>query len=395
MPQRNDSLSRREFVKTSAVTTAGLSIMSAKTALGSSANSTMAIGIIGCGGRGNHDGGNFRQNTNSRIAALADPFQDRLDATKNRFSDDSPRTFEGLDAYEKLLATDVDAVIITSPPYFHPDHFEAAIEAKKHVYLEKPVAVDPHGAQRVEKAGRKAGKTLTAMVGFQTRFSQEMREAVKRIHDGAIGRIVCGNANYHSGTLGPHDRPGMSKQEVRLRNWLFDIVLSGDILVEQNIHVLDVCNWIMGAHPVKAFGTGGQTIRTAWGDTWDHYALTYWYPNNVELVFSSTQYLDQGWGDSGERFNGSEGVFTSIEGPPRIRGKQKWSAEGESADAEELKVKAFYESVASKKYVNEVAQGVQSTLTSILGRTAAYRKKEVTWKEMLEENERFEAKIEL
>ena len=395
MAQEKDSLSRRDFVKASAVSAAGLTVVSAKTAFGAEANSALTVGIIGCGGRGNHDGGNFKKHANARITALADPFQDRLDATKNKFSEDSPKTFKGLDSYKELLATDVDAVIITSPPYFHPEHFEAAIDAGKHVYLEKPVATDTFGAGRVQTAGRKAGGSLTAMVGFQTRFNPAMQEAVKRVHGGAIGKIVCGNANYHSGGLGPQSKPGMSEREARLRDWLFDIKLSGDILVEQNIHVLDACNWIVQSHPERAYGTGGQTIRTQWGDTWDHYAVTFWYPGGVELVFSSTQYLDLGWGDAGERFNGEKGVFSSIEGPPRIRGEQAWKAEGESGDAEALKVKAFYESVASKQYVNEVEQGVQSTLTSILGRTAAYRKKVVSWQEMLAENERFEVDVSL
>lgn len=393
MPGKNHSLSRRDFVKASVISTAGFAVMSTENALGTKANSAMTVGLIGCGGRGNHDAMNLRRHTNARITALADPYQDRLDGTKRRFQADDPKTFQGFDAYEKLLATDVDTVIITSPPYFHPEHFEAAVEAKKHVYIEKPVAVDTVGAKRVLEAGKKADGTLTAMVGFQTRFRPDMVEAVKRVQDGAIGTIVCGHAHYHSGWLSTKHKPGMSEQEKRVRNWVFDIVLSGDILVEQNIHILDVCNWVMQTHPVKAYGTGGRRIRTAVGDTWDHYGVTLWYPDNVEVVFASTQFLDLGWGDAGERFNGSMGAFDALAGPAKIRGENEWSFKGDPGDAEELKVKAFYDSIAKNQYVSEIPQGVESTLTAIMGRTASYRKVEYTWDEMLKENEQFDAKL--
>lgn len=395
MPEENHSLSRRDFVRVSMFSTAGFTIMNTESALGTNANSAMAVGIIGCGGRGNHDATNFRRHTNSRITALADPYSDRLESTKQNFKSDDPKTFQGFDAYEKLLATDVDTVIMTSPPYFHPEHFEAAVEARKHVYLEKPIAVDTVGAKRVLKAGENADGTLSVMVGFQIRFSPDMVEAVKRVHEGAIGAIVCGQGHYHSGWLSPRHKPGMSEQEKRIRNWVFDIVLSGDILVEQNIHVLDVFNWIMGTHPVKAYGTGGRKIRTAVGDTWDHYGVTLWYPDNVEVVFASTQFLDLGWGDAGERFNGSKGAFDALVGPAKIRGENQWSFEGTPGDAEELKIKAFYDSVAAKKYVNEIPQGVEATLTAIMGRTASYRKVEYTWEDMLKENEQFDAKLNL
>ena len=385
-------LSRRSFLSsTAAVST--VAVMSTQTALGSEVNSAMAVGVIGCGGRGNHDAGNFRKATECRIAALADPFEDRLKSTQQNFKADKPKLYQGFGAYEKLLESNVDAVIITSPPYFHPLHFEAAVEANKHVYLEKPVAVDTAGAQRVLKAGQKASGKITAMVGFQTRFSPDMQEAVKRVHDGAIGEIVCGQAHYHSGWLSPRHKPEMSAEEKRLRNWVFDIVLSGDILVEQNIHVLDVCNWIMGTHPVKAYGTGGRKIRTAVGDTWDHYGVTLWYPGGQEVVFASTQFLDLGWGDAGERFNGSKGAFDALVGPAKIRGKNEWAYKGEEANSEIRKIEAFYESVKSKKYINEVAQGVESTLTAIMGRTAAYRGEEFTWDRMMADNEEWDAKM--
>ncbi len=387
-----NNVTRRKFIHTSAT---AFTVMTSQAALGSKANSAMSVGVIGCGGRGNHDADNFTKYGNSRITALADPYQDRLDSTKSRFPDSKPKTFQGFGAYEKLLSTDVDSVIITSPPYFHPQHFEAAMAAQKNVYLEKPVSIDAPGADRVLQAGKKANGKCTVMVGFQSRFRPDLQETVKRVHQGAIGEIACGQAHYHSGWLSPKHKPGMSEQEKRIRNWVFDIVLSGDILVEQNIHVIDVCNWVMDAHPVKAYGTGGRKIRTAVGDTWDHYGVTFWYPNGAEIVFASTQFLKLGWGDAGERFNGPKGALDSLSGPAKIRGENEWSYKGEEENPEALKVKAFYDSVVSKEYINESAQGVESTLTAIMGRNAAYQGKEYTWKEMLSDNEKLDAKLSL
>lgn len=392
MKEQRSSVNRRSFVKSTA---AGLAVMSAGSAFGASANSAMTIGLIGCGGRGNHDARNFVRHTNSRVIALADFYQDRLDETKSNFPDGKPKTFLGFQAYKDLLATNVDAVIITSPPYFHPDHFAAAMDAGKHVYLEKPVAIDTVGAHKVLEAGKKADSKRTVMVGFQTRYAPDMIEAVKRVHDGAIGGIVCGHGHYHSGWLSPRHKETESAQDQRIRNWVFDIVLSGDILVEQNIHILDVCNWIIGAHPEKAFGTGGRKVRTAVGDTWDHYGVTYWYPGGVELVFASTQFLNLGWGDAGERFNGSKGAFDALAGHAKIRGDNEWSYDGPEADNEALKIQAFHKSVMDGKYLDEIPQGVESTLTAIMGRTSAYRGKEYTWKEMIDENEHLDANLKL
>lgn len=394
---------RRQFLQTSAISS--FALMSAQTALTANANSKMEVGLIGCGGRGNNDARNFRKFTSSRIAALADPFEDRLESTRRAFQEDSPSVFQGMDAYQQLLSSEIDAVIITSPPYYHPEHFEAAVDAKKHVYLEKPVSVDTAGAQRVLKAGKIGDGSLTMMVGFQSRFHPHLHEAVQRVHEGAIGEIVCGDAFYHSGKLGMKSKPGMPAQEKRLRNWLFDQVLSGDILVEQNIHVIDVCNWLLQDHPIKATATGGRKVRTFTGDTWDHYEVIYEYPNERMIVFSSTQFLDLGWGDSGERINGSKGAFDGRSHPMEIRGENPWkpgesqnqdgAAFFQSSNAEANKVKTFYQSIETKQYINEIPSGVQSTLSSILGRTSAYRGKEVTWNEMIEDNERYEANLSL
>jgi predicted dehydrogenase len=372
-----------------------LTVLQASTALELRANSAMTVGVIGCGGRGNHDAGNFVRFTNSTVTALADPYQDRLDSTSKKFAEGSPKTFVGFDGYKKLLETDVDTVIITSPPYFHPQHFEETVDAGKHCYFEKPIAVDIPGTTQVLKAGKKAEGKQTVMVGFQMRYKPDLQWAVKRVREGAIGGLICGQAHYHSGWLGPRHTESMPALEQRIRNWVFDIALSGDILVEQNIHVLDVCNWIIGAHPLKVYGTGGRRARTFFGDTWDHYEVTYVYPGDVHLVFNSTQFLNLGWGDVGERFNGSKGALDALVGPARIRNteKQEEAFEGELNNPEEAKIKHFFQSVESKDYINEVEQAVEATRTAILGRNAAYRKTEYTWAQMLNDNETIDANL--
>jgi predicted dehydrogenase len=394
MGEEHKAISRRGFVKASAAG-AALTVMSARAALGSEANSSLAVGIVGCGWRGPHVASKLKAHTASRVVALADVFQDRLDAAKQTFSGDSPRTFRGFDSYRELLDVDVDAVIIASPPYYHPEQFEAAVDAGKHVYLEKPVAVDTSGSLRVKATGDKAAGRLTVLVGFQNRSRADIAEGIARVHGGAIGRVACGKAHYNSGWLDPRDKPGESEEEARIRNWVFDKVLSGDILVEQNIHVIDLCNWALGAHPVKAYGSGGRKIRTQVGDTWDRYEVLFWYPDDVALAFTSTQFLRLGWDNAGEAFYGPKGdmeVFGLAEeaGRVRIRGDNPWSYDETPGDPEVARVKAFYESIVEGKHVNEAAQGVEATLSTILGRTAAYRGREYGWDEMLRENETLE-----
>ncbi len=392
----NPSWQRRGFLKT-AVAGAGLVLARPETVFGSSANSALQLGLIGCGGRGNNDAGVFIRNTNTQCVALADLFEDRLHETKDSLDKrlvnlekpkiDPSRLYQGPGSAEALLASDVDVVIITSPPYFHPHHLELAVSAGKHVYMEKPVAADTAGALKVVEIGKKAEGKQSIAVGFQIRYSKEFQEVVKRVHEGAIGDIVSGMVYYHTGRLGSRFRQGASDQENRLRNWVFDQVLSGDIIVEQNIHVIDVANWYLQGHPEKAFGTGGRKARVDVGDCWDHFIVTYWYPNDVKIDFSSSQFL-KGWGDCRERIFGTKGTAdTPYTGNAQITGDNEWKSESTDnlGGTESSKVTHFVESIHSGKYLNETAQGAESTMTSILGRIAAYEGREVTWDEMLKD----------
>lgn len=401
-------VTRRGFAKSAALASGALILTNSKTAFGSDANSALRLGLIGCGGRGTHMAGVFVRNTNTQITALSDPFQDRIDGSAahlnrrleemDRSEIDSSRMYAGLKSYEELLALDeVDTVLITSPVYYHPDHLEAAVDAGKHVYCEKPVASDVAGCQQVIRTGEKAEGKVSVMIGFQIRKSQGYIELAERIHNGDIGDPVAGLAWFHTGALGLRSREGASESENRLRNWVFDIALSGDIIVEQNCHIIDVVNWQLNSYPERAFGTGGQRVRTYGGDCYDHFIITYWYPNDVKIDFSSTQFL-RGWGDCRVRLFGDKGT-TSIEygDNATVTGENAWRSEvsGNLSGTEEAKIRALAESIFSGNYVNEAKDGAMSTLACILGRTAAYEERMVTWDEMIASNHKFEVDLDI
>jgi predicted dehydrogenase len=418
--QKNE-IGRRKFIGAAAA--AGVMFIKPGLVHGTAANSAVRVGLLGCGGRGTEDATNMFETGGARVVALADMFQDQLDKAKATFDQlqtgkgfaaiDGAQLFVGPKAYEKIAASkEVDAIVIASPPYYHPQHLEAVVAAGKHVYCEKPVAVDVPGARAVVEMGKRAEGKLSLDVGFQIRDCPPFVELVKRIHGGALGNIVCGEAHYLSGYL---DRPkweGASPTQRRLRNWVYDRVLSGDIIVEQNIHVIDICNWILKAHPLKCSGTGGRIGRPTDGDVYGNYNVVFTYPDGVDVTFSSTQFA-KGWWDVTERFFGTKGTSQSpYSGPLGIWGDEPWqtpltpekdaqgfSATGkftsnlEFADAE--KKKAFVESITSGKFHNQAAKGVESAVSCMMARTAAYTGREVTWDEQMKSNEVWDSKIDL
>ena len=417
-----NEIGRRKFIG-SAAAAAGVMFIKPGLVHGTAANSAVRVGLLGCGGRGTEDATNFVETGGARVVALADMFQDQLGIARAAFDKmqtdkgysaiDVSQLFVGPQAFEKIAASkDVDAIVVASPPYFHPQHLEAVVAGGKHVYLEKPVAVDAPGAKKVVEIGKRAEGKLSLDVGFQIRDCPPFVELVKRIHGGALGNIVCGEAHYLSGYL---DRPvwaGASPTERRLRNWVYDRVLSGDIIVEQNIHVIDICNWILKAHPVKCSSTGGRLGRPADGDVFGNYNVVFTYPEGVVVTFSSTQFA-KGWWDVTERFFGTKGTSQSpYSGPLGIWGDEPWqtpltpakdekgfSATGkftsnlEFADAE--KKKAFVESITSGNFHNQAAKGAESALSCMMARTAAYTGREVTWDEQVKSPEVWDSKIDL
>jgi myo-inositol 2-dehydrogenase/D-chiro-inositol 1-dehydrogenase len=419
------SVDRRSFIQSAAVA-ASVLLLKPELVRGTAANSAVRVGLLGCGGRGTEDATNLIDTRNARVVALADLFRDQLDTARAHFDQyqqgkgfaaiDSSQLFLGPKAYEQIAhSKEVDAIVIATPPYFHPQHLEAVVAGGKHVYLEKPVAVDVPGAHEVIEIGKRAQGKLSLDVGFQIRDCPPFVEMVRRIHAGAIGAIVCGEAHYLTGYIDRPEWPNASPAERRLRNWVHDRALSGDIIVEQNIHVIDICNWILKAHPLKASATGGRAGRPANdGDAYGNYNVLFHYPDGVDVTFSSTQFA-KGWWDVTERFFGTKGVSQSpYTGPLGIWGDEPWqtpmtpakdasqqafSVTGnftsnlEFADPE--KKKAFVDSITSGNFHNQADKGAESALSCILARQAAYSGREVTWEDILKSREVFDPKLDV
>jgi predicted dehydrogenase len=360
--------------------------------------------MIGCGGRGKWIANLFAEHGGFHIAAAADYFQDRVDACGDKFQIDPARRYTGLSGYRQLLEEGIDAVAIESPPYFHPEQAAAAVEAGRHVFVAKPIAVDVPGCKTIAESGTKAtAKKLCFLVDFQTRANELYIEAIKRIHAGDLGRFAFGQASYHANNPWRgqvkflEDDP--ANPENRLRAWGLDKVLSGNIITEQNIHALDVASWIMNSKPLHAIGTGGRKVRTDKGNCWDHFAVLFSYPDNVGVTFSSRQFKGHGTpGGIKNRMFGSKGVLeTEYGGQVLIRGENFYHG-GKTTDIYEQgavnNIATFYESISAGNFENPtVAPSVRSNLVTILGRTAAYEARKVTWNQITNTNAKLEADL--
>ncbi|MBT9333191.1 Gfo/Idh/MocA family protein [Paracidobacterium acidisoli] len=427
-------MDRRQFLSGSAAAS-GLLLLKPKTAFGYEANSAVRLALLGCGNRGTTVATSFAKNTSARIVALADIFPDKLELGKTHFDAlagtlgyagvDRKLMFRGWRAFEELAAAqDVDAVQISTPPFFHVQHLDAIVRGGKHAYCEKPVGVDIAQtkqaleiAQRVERSGK-----VSVDVGFQIRSAPPYVEIVRRIHEGALGKIACIAAHYNAPPSAYPERTGMSADEVRLRDWLWDRVLSGDILVEQDIHVIDICNWVLGAHPLSAVARCGRNVLSHAGDISDNYQVVYTYAGDVRVSFSSTQFDADNWFDVSVRVFGAKGVAEApYSGPLRIIGENAWTwsgqAEGGSdqsaqakapgafaangaftdnlADADRDKDRGFIESIVSGRFHNQIAAGVESARSAMLGRMAAAQKHEVAWDELLVHGEEYRLNMDL
>jgi predicted dehydrogenase len=425
---------RREFM--SAAGAAGFMIIKPQLVRGTAANSALRVGLVGCGKRGWGVAKALAQHPNVRYVALADLFSDQLDKAKQDFDQlaaqkgqaglDPKLMFKGPRAYQAIAeCRQVDVVHIATPDFFHPEHLAAVIATGKHCYCEKPTGVDVRGAKRILELGKQAAGRLSLELGFQLRSAPPYVELVERIHAGALGKIAHASAYYHATAVhySPR-RPDASPLELRIRNFYWDRILSGDIIVDQSIHVIDFCNWVLKGHPLKAVGTGGRKVRDDWGNIWDHFDVIFTYPDNVRVSLNHVQFGEALW-DVGERFFGSKGVAEShYLGVVGIYGEEPWSWEGggeatispstniyalrkqggaeqvtgtfhgplEEADPE--KTKAFVESILTGKYHNQAAQAVEGTLSAILGRMAAYSGREVTWDEMLASEQYYDPAFE-
>ncbi|OQC07543.1 MAG: Inositol 2-dehydrogenase/D-chiro-inositol 3-dehydrogenase [Candidatus Hydrogenedentes bacterium ADurb.Bin101] len=395
--KEHGNVERRDFLKTAATAATAFSILPARTVFGLDANNKVEIGIAGCGGRGSWIGRLFEQHGNAKVVAVHDYFKDRTDRAREMFSLAPERCHNDLDGYKALVAGTLDAVAVESPPYFHPEQAVATLDAGKHLYLAKPIAVDVPGCMAIVEAAKRTSGRLCAWVDFQTRANEFFQGAAERIHQGFIGKPVSGQFYYYCGRLNTQSRPG--PETARLRNWVFDIALSGDIIVEQNIHVLDVANWYLQGHPVKAAGTGGRKARADVGDCWDHFVVTYTYPDEVLVDFSSGQFT-YGYDDLCMRLYGSEGTVDShYGGEVFIRGKNNSWEGGKTNTIYEsgavANIEKFCDSIRKNSPIDNTLESAHSTMTSILGRMAAYQRREVTWEEMVAANEALDPRLNL
>jgi predicted dehydrogenase len=411
-------MNRREFLQAASGVVTGMLVLDARTAFGYEANSAVRHGLLGCGNRGTAVAESFARNTSARVVALADLFADNLAAGQDHFNKlntslgqsaiDSKLLFRGPHAFEQLAdSKDVDMVQISTPPFFHVQHLEAAVGAGKHVYCEKPVGIDVAQAKKALEIAKRVKANQSVDVGFQCRNAPPIAALAAKVKAGALGKIVTVSGNYNAPMSTERKREGEGADEYRLRNWLWDRVLSGDILVEQNIHIIDLCNWMLGAHPVKATATGGRNVLDHYGDCWDNYQVDFTYPNDVHFTFASTQFGSDGVFDAGLKLFGASGSGTCpYSGPIAITGANAWSwQDSESTatgsgkfaangafldnlkDADREKERTFIASIVSGPAHNQIAEGVETALSCMLGRMAGYQKREVTWDEMLAQHE--------
>ncbi|HEX4644028.1 MAG TPA: Gfo/Idh/MocA family oxidoreductase, partial [Verrucomicrobiae bacterium] len=296
------------------------------------------------------------------------------------------RCFVGFDAYQKVLALpDINYVILATMPHFRHIHLRAAVEAGKNIFMEKPVAVDGPGIRSVIESGEMAKKTGLAIVaGTQRRHQNDYNETIKRLHDGAIGDIIAARVYWNQGELWYHDRqPSWSDMEYQCRNWYYYTWLCGDHIVEQHVHNLDVANWLMGAHPIKASGLGGRQSRTdpKYGEIFDHFAVEYEYPNGAR-VFSQCRQSDNCESNVSETAMGSKGT-SNCHSQIQVKGGEGWRFTGKSPDGYVQEHADLIASIRAGKPLNEARQVAESTLTAIIGRESAYSGHSVTWDEML------------
>jgi myo-inositol 2-dehydrogenase/D-chiro-inositol 1-dehydrogenase len=393
--------SRRQFLTQATAAAVGTTLASQFSTLpGAYAAGTdeIRVGLIGCGSRGTGAAMNCLTSSEGvKVIALADAFQDRLDTSRKILKErggakvdiKDDHTFVGLDAYQKLLKTDVNYVILATPPGFRSIHIRAAVDAGKFVFGEKPVCVDSAGARACfESHDLIAKKGLGMVAGTQYRHFTPYIEAIKRVQDGTIGKLVAGNCYYNTGLLWNKERqPEWSDLEFQMRNWLYYTWLSGDHLVEQAIHNVDTLVWAFNAHPVRAVAMGGRQTRTEpiWGHIYDHFTIDYEFPDGAHCMMMCRQ-QDACDKKIANEFVGTEGTAFVL---PQyfIQGKRPWKLEESvSTDLGNAYVQEhgdFIASIRAGKPLNELKQVTESSLTAVLGREAAYTGKSITWDEIL------------
>jgi predicted dehydrogenase len=391
--------SRREFLKVSAAASLAAAIPG-NVGVFAGENARIRVGVIGCGGRGTGAAVDcVNASPDVVIAALGDIFADQVEWSSGRLREKlapgrlavTPETcFSGFDAYQKVIGAGIDMVILAAPPFFRPAHLKAAVEAGKHIFTEKPVAVDPGGVRSVIASAETASqKRLGLVAGTQRRHQAHYVEIMRRIQAGDIGEIVAGQCYWNMGSLWLEraaqnwaDRiiKKWSDMEWQVRNWLFTVWCSGDHIVEQHVHNLDVMNWAFGTHPVKCVGMGGRAARTdpMFGNVFDHFAVEYEYPNGARVLSMCRQTAGAAENVS-ERVVGSKGFSYTDSSDGYIKGPKPFKTEKESPNPYVQEHADLIASIKAGKPLNEGRQVAESTLTAIMGRMSAYTGRALSW----------------
>ena len=356
----------------------------------------LKAGLVGCGGRGRGAAINFMNaGPNLKITALADVFQDRIDQALEQIKEKGGQTvlsencFVGFDAYQKLIDSGVDVVLLAAPPHFRPEHFAAAVKAGKHVFMEKPVAVDPVGIKSIiETAGQARTKNLSVVTGTQRRHQKMYVETYSRIADGAIGDIVAARCYWNMSQLWYRERKeGWSDMEWMIRDWVNWCWLSGDHIIEQHVHNLDVINWFTGSHPVKAVGFGSRHRRVT-GDQYDNFDIDYTFENGMHL-HSMCRQIDGCANNVSEFIVGTKGSSNCADTIFKSDGSIAWKFEIKEDEKEpnspyDQEHIDLVTSIRTSEPINEGVATANSTMVAIMGRISAYSGVETTWDEMMD-----------
>lgn len=390
--QASPSRSRREFIKTTSLAVAASTLTVARSAH-AGVDETIKVGLVGCGSRGAGAASQALHTAGPvKLVAMGDAFQDRLDGTlqalqkedglPERIDVPKERQFVGFDAYEKVLAAGIDLVILTTPPGFRPIHFAAAVNAGKHIFMEKPVAVDGPGVRAVLEAAKEAKrKGLAVGVGLQRHHQKSYLETIKRLQDGAIGDILATRVYWNSGGVWVNPRQkDQTDMEYQMRNWYYFNWLCGDHIVEQHIHNLDVSNWLKNAHPIRAQGMGGREVRKAeqYGEIFDHHAVEFEYADGTRM-FSYCRHIEHCWESVSEHAIGTKGTADISDGQITVVGGDKWKFQRPDNAPYQVEHDDLFASIRSGNPLNEAEYGATSSMTAILGRLATYSGKIVEW----------------
>lgn len=398
--ERRPQPARRDFLKATTAGAAAVALSAAVPANVHAAGSdVLRVGLVGCGGRGSGAAMQaMAAGEDVRLVALGDVFEDRLRSARQnlskeagRFAVDDDHCFVGWDAYKNVIDS-VDVVLLATPPHFRPMHLEAAVAAGKHVFCEKPMAVDAPGVRRVLEACRLAKeKNLAVVSGFCYRYNPPTRELMKRVHDGAIGDVVAVHVVYNAGGLWMHPRQeGWSDMEWQLRNWLYFTWLSGDHIVEQHVHSIDTaCMFLQDRRPVAAVSLAGRQARTEpeYGHIYDHHSVVYEYDDGVR-VFAQCRQQPGTDGDVSDWAFGTKGrAVKRAFNYHVVEGENKWKFRGPSADAYLTEHLELFASIREGRPINDGESMAQSTMMAVLGRMAGYTGKRIRWEQALESKE--------